>query len=166
MESGAASDVGELFAEHDARCDIDHRHAGDLADVRHRTRRARVYLDDVKIAAVDEVLYVDEPARAERKRKLCRGIDDGFLHPVGQVERRIHGDRIAAVHARALDVLHDSGDQHVLPVGNHIDLKLASGHVFIDQHGIFDAAGKYKLHITAHVAAVVRDHHILTADNV
>ena len=51
------------------------------------------------------------------------------------------------MHARALNMLHDTGDQHILAVGNDIHLELNARKVLIDQHRVLYAAGQDALHI-------------------
>ena len=68
--------------------------------------------------------------------------------------------------AGALDVLHNAGDQHVLPVGDDVHLQLHAGHIFVDQHGVVDAAGEDARHIAHNVGLFVGDGHVLAADDI
>ena len=43
--------------------------------------------------------------------------------------------------AGALDVLHDAGDENVLPVADGVDLQLRAHQILIDEHGVLDARG-------------------------
>ena len=44
------------------------------------------------------------------------------------------------MHARTLDMLHNTGDKHILAVGNNVNLKLGAGHIFVDKYGILNSA--------------------------
>ena len=44
------------------------------------------------------------------------------------------------MNARALDMLHDARDEYIGAVGDNVDLELGAHHIFIDEHGILDAA--------------------------
>lgn len=46
---------------------------------------------------------------------------------------RVDRDRVARVDTGALDVLHDAGDQDVVPVADGVDLDLTAGEVFVDE---------------------------------
>ena len=65
MQTGAAAHVLQLFTEHAAGSQIDHRHAGDLGDVRYGTGRTRVYLDNVDLIVVQNELDVDQTENSE-----------------------------------------------------------------------------------------------------
>ena len=166
VQPRAVAERFELLPDHHAAGQIDHRHAGDLADVRDRARRARVDLDDVQLAVVDQVLDVHQPLRAQRQRELRGVLDDAAEHSVGQVVRRIDGDGIARVDAGALDVLHHAGDQHVGAVGDDVDLQLDAGHVLVHEHRVVDAAGEDARHVALDVLRPVGDGHVLAADDV
>ena len=70
------------------------------------------------------------------------------------------------MNARALNVLHNTGDKNVCSVGYYVDLKLGSHHILIDKHRIFNAARKYTVHIGFNLNVIVDDTHILSAYNV
>ena len=53
-----------------------------------------------------------------------------------QVDRWVDRHRVAGVHAGALDVLHDAGDQHGLAVADGVDFDLAAVEVLVDQDGL------------------------------
>ena len=71
MQTGAAAHVLQLFTEHAAGSQIDHRHAGNLGDVRYGTGRTRVYLDNVDLIVVQNELDVDQ---AENSEVLCQSL--------------------------------------------------------------------------------------------
>ncbi len=70
------------------------------------------------------------------------------------------------MNAGALNVLHDSGDKHAFSVGNAVDLKLLTGHVFVDEHRVCDVARKNDVHIGLYLVGRARNAHALTAYNV
>ncbi len=70
------------------------------------------------------------------------------------------------MHARALNVLHYAGNQHVRAVGDHVHLQLHAGHVLVHQHRVVDAAGQNARHVALHVVGLMGDGHVLTADDV
>ena len=70
------------------------------------------------------------------------------------------------MHAGALDVLHDAGDEHIRAVGDDIHLQLRAHHVFVHEHGVVDALRKDALHIRRDLVIVVDDLHVLAADDV
>ena len=166
VQAGAIAETFQRCAEHDACRHVHHRHARDLADVRHGARGAGVDLDDVELVFPDEVLDVHKPLRAEREGELARAVDDLLRHHVVEVVWRVDGDGVAAVHAGALDVLHDAGDEHVRTVGDDVHLQLRAHHVFVHEHGVIDALRKDALHVRRDLGVVVDDLHVLAADDV
>ena len=63
-------------------------------------------------------------------------------------------------------MLHDTGNQHVLAVGNHVNLNFNARHILIDQYGVVNAGGKNFIHVPSDFLVVMDNHHVLTADNV
>ncbi|MPN46879.1 hypothetical protein SDC9_194478 [bioreactor metagenome] len=61
---------------------VDHRHAGHLADIRYRARRARVDLNDIQLVLVNQVLDIDQPACAQRQRQLLAASTDLLQHDI------------------------------------------------------------------------------------
>ena len=166
VQPRAVAELAQRRADHDAGREVDHRNARHLAEIRHGARRARVDLNDIQLVVPDEILDVDEPLRAERQRQLARALDDAVHHLVVEVVRRIDGDGVARVHARALDVFHHAGHQHVDAVGDDVDLKLRAAHVFVHKHRVLDALREDALHVQPHLVRVVDDLHVLAADDV
>ena len=70
------------------------------------------------------------------------------------------------MHAGALNVLHDAGDEHVRTVGDDVHLQLRAHHVFIHEHGVVDALREDALHIRCDLVIVVDNLHVLAADDV
>ena len=66
----------------------------------------------------------------------------------------------------ALDVLHDTGDQHILPVRNDIHLQLGAGHIFIHQHRILNSPGEDAAHIYLGLLPCTGDRHVLPANDI
>ena len=166
VEPRPVAEIGKLCPCHHGGGKVDHRHARDLADVRHSARSARIDLDDVEFAPVDEILDIDKPFGAEREGEPRRAVDDPLHHFVVDAVGRIDGDRVAAMDARAFDMLHHARDEHVAAVRNDVDFEFLARHVFVDQHGVLDPLRQDALHINAHFVFVVDDLHILSADDV
>ena len=70
------------------------------------------------------------------------------------------------MHACALDVLHDAGDEHIRAVGDDVHLQLRAHHVLVHEHGVVDALREDALHIHRDLVIVVDDLHVLPADDV
>ena len=83
-----------------------------------------------------------------------------------EVPCRIHRDGIAGVYARALDMLHDAGDQDLLSVADGVHLDLGTHQVLVDQNRVVDSLLQDDAHVFAHVVIRKRDDHILPAQHV
>ena len=162
----------QALAEHGADRDLDHRHAGDLAEERHRAARAGVDLDheDIAVAtgavAHHDVLDVHQPAHAQADADLARVFDDRADFPGEEVGGGVDRHRVAGVHAGALDVLHDAGNQHLVAAADRVDLDLDAGEILVDQHGL---AGRRFLGLrdeAGEIAAALDDLHRATAEHV
>ena len=68
------------------------------------------------------------------------------------------------MNACSLDMLHNSGDKHILAVAYAVNLKFRAHHIFVNKHRVFDALRKYDCHILLNIVVGVCDCHILTAD--
>ncbi len=133
-EPGLVTEVAELLAPHHPRRQLDHRHPGDLADEGDGSGCSGVHLEDMRHAAPDDELDVAQAADGKRTGDL-----DGVRHDLPgdlRVQPRggIGGHRIAAVHAGALHVLHETGDHHRLTVGDGVDVDLGAEEVLVDEH--------------------------------
>ena len=111
-------------------------------------------------------MNVDKALCAERKRKLCRNINNLVNHAVEYIIGRINCDRVARVDACTLDMLHNAGNKNILAVGDNVNLKLRTHHVLIYKNGIFNLLRKNDIHVTLNIGVVICDSHVLTADNV
>src|SRR5207253_2265723 len=67
-ETRRPPEVGQLLAEHHVGRELDHRHAGDLRQEWHGPGGTRVDFEHVDVAAVHDVLDVDETAQPEVAR--------------------------------------------------------------------------------------------------
>ena len=155
------------LACHDLRGDAGHRQSDHLGHEGHRAAGPGVDLKHVDLVVLDGELDVHEAHDIERAGELNRlafqvGDDVGF-------ERmgRQRAGRVARMHARLLDVLHDAADEHVLAVGDgvHIDLNRVAEirveqHRALsrDDHGLGDVAGE--------LGVVMHDLHGSTAQHV
>ena len=112
---GPRPHIAQRLAERDARRGRDERHAGELRDDRHGAARARIGLDDVQLALVDNVLDVDQPADPKFVRRALGDVGDARLPSLRRCLRRVDGHRVARVDAGALDVLEDARDEMSSP---------------------------------------------------
>ena len=112
---GREPEVGELLAVREPARRLDEVDSGRLAREGHRARGARVRLEHVDGRVGDRELDVEQPDDAERRPEPLDDVLD--LERVRQRQRlrREHARRVAGVHARLLDVLHDRADEHVVP---------------------------------------------------
>ncbi|MNY76176.1 hypothetical protein D3C86_2156780 [compost metagenome] len=69
-----------------------HRNAGHLAEERHRTRGARVDLDDIYFILIDNKLDIYQPDGFQFFGNLDRDIRNLLLQSFIQILRRIYGD--------------------------------------------------------------------------
>ena len=67
---------------------------------------------------------------------------------------------------RALDMLHDTGNEHVRAVGNGVHFQFGTHEIFIAQNGIFYSLRENDVHVAAHVLLGEGDRHVLSADYV
>ena len=166
MKSRSAADVLKRHSLHNLCCNVNHRDSRHLADIRHRSRRARINLDNIKLIVRNKVLNVYKPSCFQRKRKLDGAVNNFFKHFVVHIERRINRNRIAAVNAGALDVLHYSRNENIASVTDNVNLKLFSHHIFINKHRVIDFLRKDYFHIARNIVGRICNRHVLTADNV
>ena len=166
VQAGAVAEGGQGFAQHDMRGQVHHGHAGDLGNIGHGAAGPGIDLDDIEFPAVDQVLDVHQSLGAQSQGELFRGIADALQVPVMQVVGRIDGDGIAGMHAGALDMLHDAGNQDIAAVGNDVHFQLNAGHVLVHEHRVFNAACENALHIGAGVFPGADNGHVLSADDI
>ncbi len=70
------------------------------------------------------------------------------------------------MNACPLDVLHDTGNQHILTVRDDVDLNLGAAHVFVDEDRVVDTLGQYAAHVGLNFVLVVDYLHVMPADDV
>ena len=166
VQSGAVAQVRQLLPQHDARGQVHHGHIGHLADVGNGAGSPGVHLDHIQLVLKNQVLDVHQPPGADGQGQLFRALANPLQELVAEIVGGIDGDGVPAVDAGPLDVLHDAGDQYVLPVGDHVHLQLGAGHVFIHQHRVLNAAGENAAHILLRLSARAGDGHVLAADHI
>ena len=108
------------------RGDLGQRDAHRLRHERHRSRRARVRLDQVElVVAGDRELDVQQPDHAKAApRAGSVASRDPVEHVGAEGHRRDHAGGVAGVDAGLLDVLHDRPDLDVLAVTQGVDVDL------------------------------------------
>ena len=166
VQPRAVTQVFEALPHHDPGGQVHHGHPRHLGDIGHGAGGAGVQLDDVQLPVVDKVLDVNQALCAQGQGQLFRGFHNGFQQPVPDGEGGIDGDGIPAVDTGAFDMLHDAGDEHAFPVGDHVHLQLLAHEVLVHQHRIIDLPPEDDLHIDAHILLRVGDDHVLPADDV
>ena len=123
----------KLLAERDAGRGRDQVDSGRLRDDRDGAAGARIRLEDVELAVVDDELDVDQSANAELARDRFGHLDDARLHLGLDRLRRKDRDRVAGMDAGALDVLEDSRDEDFLAVEGGVDLDFEPAQILVDQ---------------------------------
>ena len=166
MQPGSAAQVRQGLPQHHLRRQIHHGHPRHLADIRHGAAGPGIHLDHVQLSLIYQILDVHQSLGAQGQRQLLAGGNHGIHHVVVQREGRIDRDGVAGMDAGPLHVLHDAGDQHVLPVGDDVHLQLRSGHILVHQHRILDPVGQDPAHVGLHVLVLPGDGHVLSADDV
>ena len=63
-------------------------------------------------------------------------------------------------------MLHDAGDENVLPVTDGVDFQLLAHQILVDEHGVLDALIQDDGHVLPHVFLVEGDDHVLPAQHV
>ena len=70
------------------------------------------------------------------------------------------------MNARALNMLHDTGDKDILAVTDGVNLDFGALEIFIDKDRIFNVLSEDDSHVFLDVSLVKRDDHVLAAENV
>ena len=78
-----------------------------------------------------KILYVNKAFGTKGKGQLFGDRYNLIRHSVIKAVRGIHGNRVTAVYACTLDMLHNTGDEHVGAVGYNVHLQLRAHHVFV-----------------------------------
>ena len=166
VQPRAVAHVANLFAQHRADGEVNHRHARHLADVRHGAAGARVRLNDIDFVMIDDILNVDKPQRTEFQRNLPRNLNQPLRHRAGQVPRGIDSNGVAGVDAGTFHVFHDAGDEHIFPIANRVRFRLDAHQVLVNQHRVLDALREDNAHVLHNVAVLIGDNHVLTAQHI
>ena len=132
VEPRSIAHGAELLPQHAAGGKIDHRHARYLADIRHGAARTGVDFDHIDLVVINNVLDIDKAHDVQRLCKPTGVIDNGLLLFFGDGTRRVNRNGISRMHARALDMLHDTGNEEAFAVADGVYLHLGSHHVLID----------------------------------
>ena len=167
VQTGAVAHIRQLLAQAAAHGHIHHGHAGDLGDVRHGTGGAGVHLDDVHTAMGDGILHIDQTSDMQLAGKAAGIVHHGVDLVLRQVLCRVDTDGVAGVHAGALHLLHDAGDQEVFAVADGVHLALGTHDVLIQQHRVIhvNVLGD-NTHVLDDIRLVVGHDHVLTAQHI
>ncbi len=125
----------KLLARHDAGGDLGDRQADHLGDERHGARGARIDLEDIDNIILHRELHVHQADDLEGKGQCpCLRFqfpDDGGLQRIG----RQRAGAVTGMDARFLDMFHDAGDEHILAVGDAVDIDFNGvGEIGVDEH--------------------------------
>ena len=138
VQPGAVAHIAQPVSQHDPCCNVYHRHAGDLADIGHRTGGTGIDLNDIDVPIINHILDIYQPDHLERPGQPPSVGNQGSFDLLGKGLRWIDRDRVTRVDARPLDMLHDAGDQVVLPVADRVHLDLLAHHIFVDQNRVLN----------------------------
>ena len=70
------------------------------------------------------------------------------------------------MYPRPLDVLHDTGNQDVLPVADGVHLQLGPHQVLVDEDGILNPLPQDDLHVFPDIVLPKGDDHVLPAQDI
>ena len=166
VQARAKAQVYQLVAQADLGGQIAHGHAGDLTDIGHGAGSPGVHLDDIDLPVHNDVLQVDQPQGVQLPAEGFGGGHDLGAHIVVNVRGRVHGDAVAGVDARALHMLHNAGNEDVLPVADSVHLNLHAGQVLVNQHRVVLLVGEDDGHVLLNVLVAIGDNHVLPAQHI
>ena len=166
MKPGAESLVRERTAERGIRGEPDHRHAGHLAEERHRPAGSGIDLQDVRDPIADDELDVDQPNGVDQAGDQGGRIDDASRLIRGQRDGRIDRKRVARVNPGPFDVLEDAGNQNRIPIADRIDIELAPQQVLVDQDRPPDAEIDGGFHVAPQVFRRTDDLHAAPPEDI
>ena len=138
MQTRLITKALQRFTKHDLGCNIYHRNASHLTDIRYRTRGTRIYFDDIHFIVIDYILNVNQTNCVQFLCQKASVSYNSICYRFTQILRRIDRNRVARVHACTLYVFHDSGNQIIGAITNCIDFHLGTHHILIDQNWIFN----------------------------
>src|SRR5262249_22442338 len=167
LAGGEMTKVAEFFSCHQADGYLRERHTCRFRDERDRARGAGIHFQHVDYAVFDRVLYVHQADYPQRFRE-----PHGVVFDCRQLlaTDRVGGQdtgAVAGMHARFFDMLHHTGDQHVVFVGEGVYVDL--GRVFqeaVDQDRAVLREAHGFLHVLADRIFVVGDDHRATASHI
>ena len=135
MISRVKPSSAQLLADHDPRGELGERHADHLADERHGARGARVDLEDVDVVPlIANWTFISPITPSSCASAITWRRTSSSTTPVDRVGGQRAG-AVAGVHAGALDVLHDAGDDDRLAVADRVDVELDRVlEELVDQH--------------------------------
>ena len=155
------------MSEHQFRRDVHHRDSRDLAHDRHGPARARVHLDHMDaVVRVEDELDIEQPHDLQRQREFRRVRHDRVDRLARERSGRVDRDAVAGMDARALEVLHDPGDQDVRAVADAVHLDLLAEDVLVDQDGVSRGQVDGALHVLREFRLAPDDLHRAPAEDV
>ena len=134
MQAARVALLRQRLAERCPGRGTDHRDARDLAEVRHGAGRAGIDFNHIRLIVFNHKLNVHQPDDFERQCKLgC--IRHHLVYRFGLNRlRRIDRHRVARMHTRPLDMLHDARQQAAaLSVSDHVHFRFLADQVAVHE---------------------------------
>jgi len=166
VQAGAIAQILQLFAQHDLGGQVDDGHAGHLGDIGDGAGGAGVDLNDIDVVVVEDILGVDQANDVQVLGHVLGVLQDQLTVLLLQVDGGIDRDGVSGVDAGPLHVLHDAGDEDVLPVKHAVHLQLPAHEVFVDEDGVLLNGQVDDPHELLNVPVGVGDLHALAAQDV
>ena len=163
IKPSSIAHIPQFFTQHAVSRQIYHWHTGHLADIRHRSGRTGIYLDDIDLIIINHILNIHQPNDLQLFCQTGGIVYNRVLNPFGKILGRIHRDRITGMNAGPLNMFHNPGDQIIFTVADGIHLCLDTHHVFVDQHWILQFVRSNDRHIFLYVFFPIGNDHILAA---
>ena len=118
--------LGQRLAGHATCGDLGKGDTDALGDKRHRARGPGIHLNDVDLVILPGELHIHQALDLQGTSHLLDLLAHGILHRFVEAVGRQGAGRIARVHTRLLDMLHDGTDHHLLAVTHGVDIHFDS----------------------------------------
>src|SRR5581483_466710 len=168
VEAGLVALLPQALAQHHVRGGFDHRNAGDLAQIRHGARGARIDLQHLRGIGllINDELDVHQAAHFQAAGQQRSGAHDLIDDGVREGLRRIDGHAIARMDTGPLDMLHDARQQAVLAVADHIHFDFLAEDILIHQDRGFGRDVHSVGHVALQLLMAVDDLHRAPAEHI
>ena len=136
LQAGLIAELPDFLSGDHCGGKVHDRDSGHLADIGHRSGGTGIDLDHVNLLAHHDELNIDQ---ADDVQGFCQPsgiLRNGLLHVLADGLGRVNGDTVSGMHARALHMLHQSGDQDIGAVADRVNLHLLALQVLVYQNGM------------------------------